>query len=280
MKFLIIVIIIWGSSGNCPAQDIKEWDFFETKHLITLSTGVSSHSLRDEMMSPLIYSGTRMPLMLTYKYIGFLNRHTLSLYYDNSELTSSITNKNTGTHLIKDLNVNFKYSFSIRAFDIKEINASSFVGFRLSGMLNMRNHYFLADKQQTSAEQITGIGIYFLTETDFPKGSNNNLSAEINIPFISYALLSGRYNANVSSKFDDLDYEKNVLWQLFKNGNIISFNKLFEIQAEISYSYAVTKRIGLNFSYCFQYYNFVQYESLFSSKAINNQFLIGFMVRL
>ena len=72
-----------------------------------------------------------------------------------------------------------------------------------------------------SAEQMTGLGIYLLTETSFQNESNNFLSVEINIPFISYALLTNRYNANVSEKFDDLNFDENILWQLFKKGYLL-----------------------------------------------------------
>ena len=147
-------------------------------------------------------------------------------------------------------------------------------------MLNLRTHYFSQDKSHASAEQMTGLGIYLLAESFFQKESNNFLRVEINIPFISYALLNNRYNANVSENFDDIDVEKNILWQLFKKGNFISFNKLFEIQADISYNIFVSSHIGFDLRYRFQYYSFAQYQSLLHSNVLNNQFLFGMMVKL
>jgi hypothetical protein len=253
---------------------------FGTQHLFTLSSGMSLHTVRDEMMSPLMYRGTQIPIEFSYRFRGLSNRHTILFYYDNSELNSSITNKSRASHYINNLNLNFEYSIATKITAIEDYNTTCFLGARLSSMLNLRTHYFSQDKSHASAEQMTSLGIYLLAESFIQKESNNFLRVEINIPFISYALLNNRYNANVSEEFDDIDVEKNILWQLFKKGNFISFNKLFEIQADISYNIFVSSHIGFDLRYRFQYYSFAQYQSLLHSNVLNNQFLIGMMVKL
>jgi len=280
MKFIeiILIIIVVIAQSKCFAQDDASVVQLEPSHLVTLSTGMSSHSIRDEMMSPLIYRGSQIPIEVSYRYRGLSNRHALLIYFDNSELNSSITGNSS--HYIKNLNLNFEYSFAVKTAEFQNLNTTVFLGARVSSMLNMRNHYFIQGISHTSAEQMTGLGIYFLTETAIQNNSKNFLSVEINIPFISYALLTNRFNANVSEKFNDLDFEQNVLWQVFKKGDFISFNKLFEIQADISYKLFVSNLIGIDLRYRFQYYSFKQYESLFHSNVLNNQFLIGMMVIL
>jgi len=238
------------------------------------------HTVRDEMMSPLMYRGTQIPLEFSYRYCGVSNRHTVLFYYDNSELNSSITNKTIASHYINNLNLNFQYSFATKVTKFEDLNTICFIGARLSSILNLRTHYFLSDKSHTSAEQMTGLGIYLLTETIFKKESNDFLRVEINIPFVSYTVLNNHYNANVGDDLNDLNFEENVLWQVFKKGNLVSFNKLFEIQADISYNIFVSSYIGFDIRYRFQYYSFEQYEELFNSKVLNNQFLVGFMVKL
>ena len=266
--------------NNSFSQEASTMVSFEPQHLFTFSSGMSLHSVRDEMMSPLVYRGTQIPIEFSYRFRGLQNRHTFLFYYDNSELNSSITNKTRESHYIKNLNLNFEYSFATKITALEDFNTTCFLGARFSSMLNMRNQYFIQGKSHTSAEQMTGLGVYILTETSFQNGSNNFLSVEINIPFISYALLTNRYNANVSEKFDDLNFEQNILWQIFKKGDFVTFNKLFEIQADISYNIFVSNHIGFGLRYRFQYYSFEQYESLFHSKVLNNQFLIGMMVKL
>jgi hypothetical protein len=281
MKIIIniILITIFGYSNSFSQEDSTQVSF-ETQHLFTLSSGMSLHTMRDEMMSPLMYSGTQIPLEFSYRFRGSSNRHTVLFNYDNTELNSSITNKSIASHYINNLNLNFEYSFAAKVTMLEDLKITCFLGARFSSMLNMRNHFFSQSMSHESAEQMTSLGIYFLTESFFQKESNNFLRVEINIPFISYALLNNRYNANVSEEFDDIDVEKNILWQLFKKGNFISFNKLFEIQADISYNIFVSSHIGFDLRYRFQYYSFAQYQSLLHSKVLNNQFLIGMMVKV
>jgi hypothetical protein len=131
-----------------------------------------------------------------------------------------------------------------------------------------------------SAEQMTGLGIHLLTETAIQQESDNYLRVEINIPCISYVLLSERYNANVSDDFDDIDVDRSVLWQLFKKGNVVTFNRLFEVQADVSYVFFISNRIGFDLQYRLLYYAFAQYEDLFHARVLNNQFLIGVTVIL
>ena len=276
---IILITIIFGCS-NTFSQEDSNMVSFEARHLFTLCTGMSLHTVRDEMMSPLMYRGTQIPIEFSYRFRGLCNRHTFLFYYDNSELNSSITNKTRASHYIQNLNLNFEYSFAAKVLAFEEFKTTCYVGARFSSMLNMRNHYFIQGKSHMSAEQMTGLGIYLLTETSFQNESNNFLSIEINIPCISYALLNNRYNANVSDKFDDLNFEQSILWQIFKKGDLVTFNKLFEIQADVSYNIFVSNHIGFGLRYRFQYYSFEQYQSLFHSKVLNNQFLIGMMVKL
>jgi hypothetical protein len=279
----ILLIIIVFVCNNSFSQEDSTMESFKTQHLFSLSSGISLHTVRDEMMSPLKYGGSQIPLEFSYRYRGVSNRHTVLFYFDNTELNSSITrvyNDEPVSHYIKNLNLNFEYSFATNVTALEDLTTNCFLGARLSSMLNMRNHYFSQSKSHESAEQMTSLGIYFLTESFFQKESNNFLRVEINIPFFSYALLNNRYNANVSEEFNDIDVNKNILWQLFKKGNFISFNTLFEIQADISYNFFISSHLGFDLRYRFQYYSFEQHESQLHSKVLNNQFLIGMMLKL
>jgi hypothetical protein len=256
---------------------------FTPQHLFTLSTGITAHSIRDEMMSPLRYRGTQAPLALSYRFRGSEHRHTVLLSYDNTELHSSITktsNDAAVSHYINNLHLNVEYSFSTRAAVFENLNTTCFVGGRLTSTLNLRNHVFLQDKNHMSAEQMTGLGIHVLTETVLQQESNNLLRVEINIPCISYVLLANRYNANVSEKLDNVDFEQSLLWQLFKNGDVVTFNKLLEVQADVSYVYYVSNAIGFDLQYRLLYYSFAQYQDLFHARVLDNQILLGVTVKL
>lgn len=274
--------LVFGVIHASFAQDTSAI-LFSPQHIFTLSTGISAHAVRDEMMSPLLYRGTQAPLTFSYRYRGSENRHTVLFNYDNTELNSSITRRTNDvamSHYINNLHLTFEYTFSTRAAVFHDLNTSFFVGARLSSIFNLRNHYFLRDTKHMSAEQMTGLGVYLLTETSFQSESDNFLSVEINIPCVSYALLNNRYNAVVSEEFDDLDFDQNLLWQLFKKGNVVTFNRLFEVQADVSYMIFVSDHVGFDLRYRFLYYSFTQYEDLFHAHVLNNQFLFGVTVKV
>lgn len=280
MKILIsigLALIICSTNVSFSQETISNLHS-KTNNFITLASGLSFHSVRDEMMSPLIYSRTQIPIELSYLYSGLSNRHTVTLFYSEGDLHSSIT-KNSA-HYIKNLNLCFEYTFATEAWKFEVLNTTFFPGARFSSMLNLRDHFYLSDKSHMSAEQMTNLGFYLLSETSFGNESANYLSIEVNIPFISYALLTNRYNANVSEKFDDLDFEQNVMWQVFKKGELVTFNKFFEIQADIAYKYFLSSSIGFDLRYRFRYYTFEQFKSLFRANVLNTQFLVGFKVIL
>jgi hypothetical protein len=279
----MILSLILSSIDISLSQESMTIVAFEPQHLLTFSSGISSHAVRDDMMSPLLYRGTQVPLALSYRFRGIENRHTALFYYDNTELNSSITktmNDYAASHYIKNLHLNLEYSFSTKAAVFEDLNATCFLGARLSSNLNLRNHYFLQDKNHMSAEQMTGLGIYLLTETSVQKESNSYLRVEINIPCISYVLLTDRYNANVSEKFDNVDFEQSLLWQLLKKGDFVTFNRLFEVQADVSYIFFVSNHIAFDLQYRLLYYSFAQYQDLFHARVLNNQFLLGMTVQL
>jgi hypothetical protein len=275
--FLMFVVV-----HDSFSQDSSE-SVFPSQHTFTLSTGLSLHTVRDEMMSPLLYRGTQAPLAFSYRFRGTESRHTVFLYYDNAELNSSITalaNNAALPHYINNLHLTFEYAFATRAAVFENLNTTCFVGAELSSILNLRNQYFRRDNNHMSAEQMTGLGIFLLTETSLQRESENILSVEIGIPCISYALLNNRYNANVSEHFDGLDFEKNLLWQLLSKGDVVTFNRLFEVQADVSYMIFLSNHIGFDVRYRFLYYSFAQFEDLFHARVLNHQFLVGVTVKL
>ena len=85
--FIILIVVQTNSFSQEPSTIVS----FESQHLFTLSSGMSLHTVRDEMMSPLKYRGTQIPIEFSYRFRGLSNRHTVLFYYDNSELNSSIT---------------------------------------------------------------------------------------------------------------------------------------------------------------------------------------------
>ena len=145
-KSILVISLILSSVRMSFSQESPAIIPFAPQHLLTLSSGISSHTVRDEMMSPLLYRGTQAPLAFSYRFRGIENRHAVLFSYDNTELNSSITritNDVAASHYIKNLNLNFEYSFANGVTTLEDFSTTGFLGVRLSSIFNLRNHYVL-----------------------------------------------------------------------------------------------------------------------------------------
>ena len=66
----------------------------------------------DDIMSTFIYEGSQLPILLAYNYRGIINHHTITAFFNNLELTSSITDKSTSYHsrYVKNFNIFLSYA--------------------------------------------------------------------------------------------------------------------------------------------------------------------------
>ncbi|MCE1188299.1 MAG: hypothetical protein LWX56_04085 [Ignavibacteria bacterium] len=278
--YAYILVIFSGAGCLISAQDIQEYKYNHGLHELNLLVGLGFHSERDQMMTPMKYSGTLIPLRLAYEYLGTQNRFGIVFNFSSGNMESAISNVLPGAHEANNFNMDASFSWAVHITDIEKYNSALFGGARLASMLNFRNYRLLIDKKQTSAELMTGIGLYFRSETFLTHDCTHNLIAEISLPLINYAVLTRRFNANVSEKFDNLDYKENMLMQLFANGDIVLPDKLFLIKAELTYFFRLSQFFRINVVYGFQYYYFNQYKSLYRAKDINQQILWGIVVDL
>jgi hypothetical protein len=252
-----------------------------SKHLFGIYSGYSRHIIRDEVASPLIYSGSQTPLVLAYRYIGSKSRQSFTFFIDNLELNSSITNK-TGyyLHYANNLNAIIDYSYSREVFKIKPINIDCFLGVDLLSVLNYRNFHYYTGNSILFAEQLNSIGLNLLMEKKLGSAKYDYFRFNINVPLIAYVVLNNRYNSVVSETFNKIDFNKNVLWQVFTNGEVVTLNKLVEYQTELSYTKFLTNHIGIEFEHRLHFYYFSQFKDLLYARYLSNQYLIGLIVKL
>jgi len=250
-------------------------------HLFGIYTGVSRHIIRDDVASPLIYSGSKAPFVFTYRYIGGKSRQSFTLYFDNLELHSSVTNKSGYYwHYADNINALLDYTYTRKAFSISPIRTDCFLGSKFLSVLNYRNFHYYNDNSILFVEQLNTLGVNFLMEKKIGSAKDDYLRFNINVPVIAYAVLGNRYNAVVSETFDKIDFNKNVLVQVFTNGEVVTLNKLFAYQTELSYTKFLTKHIGIEFEHRLHFYNFSYYKDLLHARSLSNQFLVGLIVKL
>jgi hypothetical protein len=280
-KLIVALIISFSSLTFSEAQDSLT---ATPQHLLSLSTGLSNHMVRDDIMSPFVYGGSQLPILLNYDYRGIIHRHTITAFYDNLELTSSITDKGTSSHshFVKNLNFFLEYSYDRKAFTFEQINTECFLGGMASAILNPRILYYSNQNGEFSGDFMMNLAFDALLETKLDKSSEDFLSFHICVPLISYVLLDDIYNSKISETFDlfELEPDKNPLGQMLTKGHFVTLDRLFKLQTEIFYTMFVGGSVGFEFQYRFEYYSFAEYKNLFYARCINNQVLAGFIVIL
>jgi hypothetical protein len=247
----------------------------ELHNIFSINTGYSKHVLRDGVISPFIYRGSGIPIEIEYRFLGTKSGHYFYAFYDNLKLKSSIPDYpgNGIVHYIKNTNIQLGYAYQ-RMVCIMPAKSKLFLGGELSCLLNLRDHYMTNSNDYIMLDQFNSVALNALVEKRF-KNEKQLLFINFSIPIISYVLMRGTYNAYVGEKTDKWELGENPFWHVFKDGNFVSFDKLVDFKTDITYIKYLGKHIGIQCKYNFRFYKFTQYDNLFYSKSLQNQFQIG-----
>jgi hypothetical protein len=255
---------------------------YKANHLIGIYSGYSHHIIRDDIASPLIYSGSNAPLLLSYYYRGELSRQFLSISYDNLELNSSITDMSAyQPHYANNIIVRVDYSYDKEIYNNKDLLVQCFLGGKFSNILNLRNFHYYNGNSIFFTEELNSIGPSIFVEKQFKRFKNDIMHFTFYFPVLSYTILGDRYNAVVAEEsFNNLNLNQNIYWHIFKRGSFVSFNKLIEFQTELSYTKFISKHIGFEFQQKLLFYDYAHYRNLLHARYVNNQYLFGLIIKL
>ena len=250
------------------------------KHQIIISTGLSKHIIQDDVISPLIYKGVKAPIWIKYKHFGAKFNHNFYAYFNQLELKSDITNRDSYfSHYTDNINGYLSYSVNRKIHSTSKYGTDIFIGGKFKSYINYRNHYYTINGQAISGEQSTSID--FILSLNKRYNSNDDLiTFNLNYPIISYVLMSGMFNANVSPQISEVDTDKNLIAQFFKNGDFVSLNRQFEIQSELSIYKSLSNSIAFGLSYYFHFYSFEKHPDLNRIKYTNNHLLLELLIKL
>jgi len=251
-------------------------------YLISIKTGFSNHIERDDAMSPFIYRGTAFPIELCYRYVGTNSRQLFYVNYDKLKLVSKLPNyEDYGlNHYVQNTNLRMGYSYMQRVICLEKISCELYLGCEINSLLNLRQQAYIGNNEFLMLDQFNSLSLTTQIEKRF---ANNKQIAIINLsmPFVSYVLMRGTYNAYVGDKIDPvMNYSGNMLWYMAKNGNVVSLNKLVLIKADLAFIRFLSNHIGFEFKYSFCYYRFTQYDNLNYSRDLQNSVLLGLIIKL
>jgi hypothetical protein len=250
-------------------------------HFFTLYSGYSSQVMKDDVFSPFIYSGYHAPIVIDYDYMRANSRHTFSVSYIKTKLKSGIPDLANGlTHYTGSYFASLSYSYSRIVFSVPRYKVQCFIGGRYKSFVNLRNHHYSENRVESNFEQISTVGLNFTIEKRFLR-NNNLLRFNIHTPLLGYSIYNDLYSEkSYMGKTFDINNPNVELWKILKSGKVISLNKYFELQSDISYTKLVSKKVGFSLSCGFDYYSFAQYKQLFRSRNLITQLLLGLTVKI
>lgn len=259
----------------------QNYNNIKKAHLFTVSTGYSYHIVKDDVVSPSIYSGSKIPIRVNYFYQGFKNRQTFSFFFNRVKLKSDIPDlPNNLSHYTDNVYSSLDYSYNKRIYNLSIYQVQCFLGGKYKSFLNYRVHYFLENQAEFTFEQINSIGLNLLIEKRF-FCSEDFIQFSMHTPFIAYSIYNNIYSEKAyMNQIININNSNIDMWKILKGGKLVTINKFFEFQIELSYTKFITKRIGLNVNYGLDYYSFAQYKQILHATYLNTQLLIGAIIKI
>jgi hypothetical protein len=281
MRYAVIIILMIFNLGQIQAQDTATFQPGKS-HFFSLYSGFSKYIEKDDAMSPFKFRGHSLPFEISYRHIDSKSCQIFYADLDNLRLTSSLPDyENSGlTHYVLNTNIQMGYSYLHEVFSLFRYQSKIYLGGEISSLLNLRKHSYINNNESLMLDQFNSLGFKAQVEKRFVN-KRQVAFFSINIPFVSYVLMGNTYNAFVGEKTDPLiNYSGNMLLNLAKNGDFVSFNKLVYFKTDFSFAQFISKHIGIECRYSLRYYKFSQYQNTNYSKNLQCQFLIGIVGKL
>jgi len=277
MRQLFLILLFSSTTFTLFAQDTLS---SLRKNHIYVGSGYSKHIVKDEIISPLIYKGYKLPIWIKYKRYGNKYLHNISLFYNRVGLESSITNKdNYYSHNTDNINAYFAYGIEKKIHSIKNINLDIYLGAKFKSYINYRDHSYMSNIHSIIAEQNSSLDL----NTKFMKVYNTQgdfISYNFNFPIIAYILMPDMYNANVSKHIYNVNASEGMALQYLRNGDFVSLNKFLEFQSELHAIKSIHKNIAIGLTHYLHYYSLKKHPDNQPVKYVNIQFTLDLIIKL
>lgn len=270
IKFVVFFIMnILLCYPDAIAQEFK-------KNKIGFHLGIAQHATRDNLVSPLFYSGFRVPIQLYYKFDGRHNKHLVNLSFSSGEIDNSINN------WADNMFAGLSYEYHRYAFAFLNSDTKVFVGGIFDNFLSYRNYYsrsyhpnlnYYSDSD--SWELISSINLSLLAEYEINK--LEKIEVRIIFPVIafvsrpSYSLLPPD---NILRLKDPEDVSLN---DIIDAGSIETINEYFLFNIQAAYELNISDYFNLRWNYSFKYYSI---DEPIKTNSVINKFGVDLLLLL
>jgi len=226
---------------------------------IALSTGLCRFTVKDEVISPLIYKGGSVQIRLQYDRRKEKNAHSVTITYASPKLRSEQSSSYTNTYYGL---IQYQYQRTIKS--TKKSDWGLGTGTQLYALY--KQQYYSKGGTSQAGDLFASIPLH----ASFRKRIKGNKELTIQAGYSVISWIVGEvYSLNqppASMLYDDG----------FSLGHLLDGGKwtagVVDFQSVVTYRYAIHPRLGLSLTYWFRYY---QYHKLPLVQAGVHQFLGG-----
>ncbi len=239
----------------------------DKKHQIGFQLGLGKYSSRDNLVSPLMYSGYRLPVQLYYVFNGSDSRHSVQISFSRGRVRSSVYNS------ADELVAGFRYEYHRLISPLTNRGAMYYFGGAWDNYFLERQYYFTSyipdnpDYTETDTwELVSSLNLSFIVE--YPLQRESRFIVQTVIPVI----------ANVLRPTYSLLPPDNILMlkdpaspgpdDVFRAGHIVTLNKYFLVDLSLGYEIKTSSSVKLKWGYSLTYYRIS--HPIKTSTVINN----------
>jgi hypothetical protein len=249
------------------------------RHSIGLHSGYLYMANRDDLASPMRYSGGSSPWMLSYDYLGDIHRHSVRLSYRNSQLESAIASN--GLHQGEEYGVSTEYAYFHRISILDERNLRTFIGATWENAIDaIKYNYNLRYGGGTTRNGMAYSSLSVTGLAEYRSSVRGTLNARLSIPFVAFAIRPGWAITAPSSDeeiWTESSMKENLVHLILKSGRIVSWNSFRGISMSIGYDYALAPSLDFSMRYAFQY---TYYSWPIPMRTVIGQFDVGLSLEL
>jgi hypothetical protein len=248
LRSSLILLSLATRSADAQSQD-------SLRHSIGVHSGYLYLANRDDLASPMRYSGGSSPWMLSYDYLGDIHRHSIRLSYRTSQLESAIASNGLHEGDERGASIEYTYSHKVNIVDVR--NLRTFLGATWENSIDaIEYHYNLQYGGGITHNgcAYSSFGVTALAE--YRSSTHGTLNARLSIPLVAFAIRPGWAITAPSSDekvWNELSMEENPLDLILKSGRFVSWNSFRGVSVSVGYDYALAPSLGFNVRYAFQY---------------------------
>ncbi|NUM50367.1 MAG: hypothetical protein HUU48_04555 [Flavobacteriales bacterium] len=250
------------------AQDTASYGNY---FIFSFSSG--SSVLRDELMSPLRYSGLSLSPKVSVASNGKKYIHLVEIEYTRAKLTSQHYNTLTGNYLINQRGY-LNYLLLKRILTNKK-NINYFAGVALNHTLDVREHTSLFIYGEfVSSLNISGR----LQKTIALFGKKLNIAYQAHVPLLNFMVTPNYAYSPPADFFEQNAYYQNKKIKRFLNsGHFSAFNQFFRFSNRFTLEKEIKAHNKIALYYDFDYYSYQLPQPVKKGKSVFGFSLMTFL---